>query len=177
MDLDKYQDEALKFVTHPHLYYFALGLSGEVAEFIDAVDQQSRKDVVKEAGDVLWYVANLATELMLPLSEIMGQTNFYFPTILVGTLSVSSLLSDMLNLVKDSGKVSEVVKKIYRDQLGDPTDEQLDMISMGLFRIVSHLHWLVHANGSSLDIVAHYNLVKLADRKERGVLSGSGDDR
>lgn len=61
--------------------YPTLGLageSGEVAEKIKKVirdkngvaDEETKEMIKKELGDVLWYVAQLATELGLSLDEI-----------------------------------------------------------------------------------------------------------
>lgn len=59
----------------------ALGVSGEAGEFADkikkilrdkngAFDDTDREAIKKELGDVLWYVAEVALYLDMPLSEI-----------------------------------------------------------------------------------------------------------
>ena len=83
MDFNQYQEAARRTAIYPcenGLVYTALGLvgeSGEVAEkgkkLIrgDLLEQgQFENDMVKELGDVLWYVANLATELGVTLSDV-----------------------------------------------------------------------------------------------------------
>lgn len=85
MTFDDYQKESRKTALYPDIgrnfIYPALGLcgeAGEVAEKIKKVlrdkggvmDDDTRSSVRKELGDVLWYVAQLATELKLPLDEI-----------------------------------------------------------------------------------------------------------
>jgi NTP pyrophosphatase (non-canonical NTP hydrolase) len=65
--------------------YPALGLTGEAGEVADKVKKQIRNlgvhtpsamsaedkaDLAKELGDVLWYVAQLATELGVDLDDI-----------------------------------------------------------------------------------------------------------
>jgi NTP pyrophosphatase (non-canonical NTP hydrolase) len=63
------------------LYYPALGLAGEAGEVADHFKKAIRDDagelgdarreaIAKELGDVLWYVAQIATELDLDLDEI-----------------------------------------------------------------------------------------------------------
>jgi NTP pyrophosphatase (non-canonical NTP hydrolase) len=89
LDFNHYQDEARKHATYPQLghnmVYPALGLSGESGEAADKVKKiwrnqdimdaqylegEQKLALVKELGDVLWYVANLAAELKYPLGEV-----------------------------------------------------------------------------------------------------------
>jgi NTP pyrophosphatase (non-canonical NTP hydrolase) len=61
--------------------YPTLGLSGEAGEVAEKIkkvirdkegkiDNETREMIRKELGDVMWYVAQLATELDLTLDEI-----------------------------------------------------------------------------------------------------------
>ena len=85
MDLNTYQKKARKTASYPHigknLSYLTMGLcgeSGEVAEKIKKVfrdhggkvSTKMRKDVSKELGDTLWYLANLCSELKLDFDDI-----------------------------------------------------------------------------------------------------------
>lgn len=89
MDFEEYQKKSKKTAIYPNkgndLIYPTLGLcgeSGEVAEKIKKVirdkngivDGETKKIIQKELGDVLWYVAQLATELNLSLDDI-AQSN------------------------------------------------------------------------------------------------------
>lgn len=61
------------------LSYVALGLAGEAGEVANKIKKYIRDDkfdesVVKEVGDVLWYVARMAQELSISLEEI-AQSN------------------------------------------------------------------------------------------------------
>ncbi len=56
----------------------ALGLAGEAGEVADSVKKMvfhqhgiDRDELVKELGDVLWYVAALCTKLDVSMSEVM----------------------------------------------------------------------------------------------------------
>lgn len=56
----------------------ALGLSGEVGEVNDAIKKHlfqghvlDKEHLIEEAGDVAWYLAELAVALETPLSEIL----------------------------------------------------------------------------------------------------------
>jgi NTP pyrophosphatase (non-canonical NTP hydrolase) len=59
------------------LIWNALGLAGESGEVVDLIKKQvchkhgiDRDVIAKELGDVLWYVAAIATKLDLKLSDI-----------------------------------------------------------------------------------------------------------
>ena len=81
MNFNDYQKRAIKTAIYPTDYrmvYPALGLAGESGEVCEKVKKHLRgddspnlrKDIEKELGDVLWYVANLASDLGLDLDDI-----------------------------------------------------------------------------------------------------------
>tara|TARA_R100000789_G_C2882789_1_gene115046 strand:- start:173 stop:490 length:318 start_codon:yes stop_codon:yes gene_type:complete len=81
MKMNDYQKRAIKTAIYPTDYrmvYPALGLAGESGEVCEKVKKylrgddspNLRKDIEKELGDVLWYVANLASDLGLHLDNI-----------------------------------------------------------------------------------------------------------
>ena len=85
MEFNEYQKIARTTATYSgageNFAYPALGLcgeSGEVAEKIKRIIRDGRRqatneesrDISKELGDVLWYIANLAHELNLKLDDI-----------------------------------------------------------------------------------------------------------
>ncbi len=85
MDMDSYQQEARKTAIYPgagrNIIYPVLGLAGEAGEVAEKVkkmlrdgngvmDSERRDSIIKELGDVLWYVANIASELGTSLSEV-----------------------------------------------------------------------------------------------------------
>ena len=88
MDLAEYQRLSRRTAQYPReawLAYPALGLAGEAGEVAEHAKKAIRDDrgevshtrraaMAKELGDVLWYVAQLATELDLDLDEI-ARTN------------------------------------------------------------------------------------------------------
>lgn len=87
MDLSEYQRQSRRTAEYPReawLAYPALGLAGEAGEVAEHAKKAIRDDagkisderkaaMSKELGDVLWYVAQLATELGLDLDDIAGQ--------------------------------------------------------------------------------------------------------
>jgi NTP pyrophosphatase (non-canonical NTP hydrolase) len=84
VDLCEYQRLSRRTAEYPReawLAYPALGLAGEAGEVAEhakkairddggAVLPERREALAKELGDVLWYVAQLASELELDLDEI-----------------------------------------------------------------------------------------------------------
>ena len=73
MDFKQYQTKAVSFAIYPATHkvlYPTLGLCGEAGEVAEKVKKQvrdgvfSRHETAKELGDVLWYLANLANDLI-----------------------------------------------------------------------------------------------------------------
>ena len=84
MEISEYQRLSRRTAEYPReawLAYPALGLAGEAGKVAEhakkairddagAVSSQRREQMAKELGDVLWYVAQLASELELDLGEV-----------------------------------------------------------------------------------------------------------
>lgn len=90
MTFDEYQDKSRKTALYPNLglqhpfTYVVLGLVGEAGEIAEkikkvlrdkggVVDDATKGELKKELGDVLWYIAQLATEFGLSLDEVAAQ--------------------------------------------------------------------------------------------------------
>ena len=89
MNLDEYQKAIIKYDTSVETDNLAsvgfiekiLGLTGEAGETADKVKKiirdkkgepsdEDRAAIVKELGDVLWYVASISRYLGIPLSDV-----------------------------------------------------------------------------------------------------------
>jgi len=85
MNFKEYQKQSRKTAAYPNVgsnyIYPTIGLageSGEVSEKIKkvirdqegAIDENARKEIEKELGDVLWYVSQLASELGISLDDV-----------------------------------------------------------------------------------------------------------
>ncbi|OGL72704.1 hypothetical protein A3F28_03295 [Candidatus Uhrbacteria bacterium RIFCSPHIGHO2_12_FULL_57_11] len=85
MTFDEYQKLAQTTARYPdagrNFVYPTLGLAGEAGEVADKIkkifrdkggllDEETRTTLKKELGDVLWYVAQLSTELGLSLDDV-----------------------------------------------------------------------------------------------------------
>lgn len=94
MDINDYQTKASDTAIYPptlqldgddipNIYYPAMGLCGEAGEVCNKikkvmrdnggrVTQAIRADMIGELGDVMWYVAELASKLGLELEDILA---------------------------------------------------------------------------------------------------------
>ena len=84
MTLNDYQDKALATAVYGKfnkIIYPTLGLTGEAGEVADKVKKvlrdnegffsdEIRSELIKEVGDVLWYVAALSNDLGYTLEEV-----------------------------------------------------------------------------------------------------------
>ena len=90
----------------------------------------------------------------------------------LGGLTYSSL-----GLVGEAGEIANKVKKILRDDYGVIQSTKIDEIGDEIGDVLWYLANICEDLGIELAEVAEVNLNKLYDRKERGVLKGSGDKR
>lgn len=85
MNFEEYREKSRKTAAYPdagnNYVYPTLGLAGEAGEVAEKIkkvirdkggqiNDETREEIKKELGDVLWYVAQLATELGLSLDDI-----------------------------------------------------------------------------------------------------------
>ena len=83
----------------------------------------------------------------------------------------------VMGLAGETGEVSEVVKKMYRDNHGVMTDEIKRKLMLEISDVIWYCAALCTELGVDFSEVAQANLDKLHSREARGVLHGSGDDR
>ena len=85
MDFKEYQKKSRKTAIYPNagknFVYPVLGLTGESGEVADKIkkvirdksgiiNRETKEELKKELGDVLWYLSQLASELKIPLSDV-----------------------------------------------------------------------------------------------------------
>ncbi|MBQ3441184.1 nucleoside triphosphate pyrophosphohydrolase family protein [Candidatus Saccharibacteria bacterium] len=88
MKFDEYQEQAKRSDTFEPCSLSevgftekVMGLAGEAGEVVDKfkkilrdkngeISDQDKENIVKELGDVLWYVASIARYMEVPLSEV-----------------------------------------------------------------------------------------------------------
>lgn len=165
MDLSKYQTEAYKLAIYPEVYkglYPMLKLMGELGEFEDVLSEPvvNLDDLNKEAGDVMWYVAAVATDMGIDL----------------GTLEKDQPGACLATSISEAMKLCETLGKLARD--GKISDERRALIPAQLAAIMNGaIATCGHMGGGSRAAILRLNLEKLTSRKERGKLSGDGDNR
>lgn len=82
-----------------------------------------------------------------------------------------------LGLVGEAGEVAEKVKKVIRDDNGSFSEEKKIEIAKELGDVLWYIANLAADIDMSMDLIATMNIDKLQSRKERDMLSGSGDNR
>lgn len=104
-----------------------------------------------------------------------------------GESMLQNLMYPTLKLNGEAGEVAEKIGKLIRDGKKEGGEEYPFSVYMpqevrdDLVKELGDALWYINACAkelnSSLDEVAKTNLDKLFDRKDRGVLHGSGDNR
>lgn len=94
-----------------------------------------------------------------------------------GSGRYESLSYAALGLSGEAGEIANKVKKVFRDDGGVLSEEKRQQIADELGDVL----WYAAQVATELDIdledPAERNVIKLRDRKNRGVISGSGDNR
>ncbi|MCA9335000.1 nucleoside triphosphate pyrophosphohydrolase family protein [Candidatus Saccharibacteria bacterium] len=89
----------------------------------------------------------------------------------------AQMMGQVLGLSDESGEVLGKFKKLLRDKQGVLEDNDKKEIMKELGDVLWYVNSVAHLLGYTLDDVAQSNIDKLASRKERGTLQGSGDNR
>ncbi|HTZ63078.1 MAG TPA: nucleoside triphosphate pyrophosphohydrolase family protein [Solirubrobacteraceae bacterium] len=82
-----------------------------------------------------------------------------------------------LGLCGEAGEVAEHAKKAIRDDQGRISDERRAAMAAELGDVLWYVAQLASELELELEQIAQANLAKLRSRQQRGVLSGSGDNR
>lgn len=216
MKLNDYQREASGTAIYPGrlsphgMMYCALKMNGEAGELAEhlllALNSEGfvpghlgmRPDrmalIVKEVGDVMWYLAAMCDELETDLRFIYG-AEVHVPK------GIYHLDREIIRLNAEVGQIAEQIGKAMRDdgygmpagyvpgalREGDPGNgrsAQADFTGPRRSKIMNHMRnaahclaFICHDLGISLEHAMEINIRKLAARKAKGTLSGSGDNR
>jgi NTP pyrophosphatase (non-canonical NTP hydrolase) len=82
-----------------------------------------------------------------------------------------------LGLAGEAGEVAEKVKKLLRDDGGVMSEERRAALAAELGDVLWYVAQVATEADLDLEEIAQANLDKLLSRRQRGVLSGSGDER
>lgn len=164
MTFEEYQKEAVKFCTETasNEEYLTLGLIEEVGEAAGKLAKRRRDDVwdekafIKELGDILWFVANLA--------------DYYDREF---DAKFSDGLKDCFLLEVDDDRFDDDIMRLLVYWVG----YFLDGEGWRLTDIVFEVGGIAKRHGYTLEQLAEINLAKLRDRAARGKIQGNGDER
>lgn len=164
MTFEEYQKAAVSFRTDTanNEEYLTLGLIAEVGEAAGKLAKRRRDGVfdekafIKELGDILWFVANLA--------------DYYdrdYDT------AHSDSLKDSFEEKADGDNFEDSAMKCITSYVA------LWVCNEGnyLIDVIAEVCNLAGRYGYTLEQVADINIAKLRDRAARGVIKGDGDER
>lgn len=83
----------------------------------------------------------------------------------------------ILGLVGEAGELANKYKKVLRDDKGELTEEKRLALIDELGDVLWYCSALARDLGTTLGFVAELNIAKLAARKAKGTIHGSGDNR
>lgn len=166
MNFNEYIPYAKKTITYDSyeklLFCCTTGLLGEFTEFAEHIEKRSSKPlIISEAGDILWYTAILVDALGISIDTNTVSTYYTLPNCGYKTI----------------GNIQEILKKAVRTHDWIPTEIQKDQLTLLFSDIVYGIQKFCWGYGYNISDVLQQNIEKLADRKERGVIHGGGDER
>ena len=88
-----------------------------------------------------------------------------------------AIIYPTLGLTGEAGEVANKVKKIIRDDGNKINEGLVQEISAEIGDVLWYIAVLADDIGCKLSDIANANLIKLANRKEKGTIHGSGDKR
>ena len=88
-----------------------------------------------------------------------------------------NLVYPTLGLAGEAGEVAEKVKKLLRDDAGVLSEERRAALAGALGDVLWYVAQVATEADLDLAEIAQANLDKLLSRQQRGMLSGSGDQR
>lgn len=117
----------------------------------------------------------MTTDLTFDEYQEMARRTAIYPE--VGECSPLSLAYVALGL-SEAGEIQGKIKKILRqDEGSEVTEKQKSALIKEIGDTLWYLAQLASELGYGLGEVADANIKKLADRQERGVIKGNGDER
>lgn len=171
--------------------YVVENLAGEAGEFMEVFSFTTIQndtgrwlpgtvsEFEKEAGDICWQVARLADTMEIPFADLVG---FAIDIIEKTHVKSYNVKDDVDRIVKCACRVSGIHAKLLRDTKGEQlipqwTSEAIEKVTSELRLILLSLIRLIHTYKLNIETVLQTNHDKLMSRKNRDVLSGSGDNR
>lgn len=159
-----------------NLSYLFCGVVEEFCEFKEAaaagggVSGDGNTAVLKELGDVVWYLTTMCSELNVEIESLIK-----LEAEPLGQFEYTKVLEDILLHI---GTIGGKIKKSIRDDGDEITREKGDVIIEGIMRIFHLINTcLCPYFKSTLLTVMELNVQKTQSRWKRGVVKGDGDNR
>lgn len=190
MDLCEYQkrarDTAIYLeIDNTKMLYPALGIIGECGEVAEKVKKLIRDDngnmtperktaIAKELGDCCWYLANICCDTNLDLDMVYKMKGFSL-THQIRKLTFPQLV---LHMNKYASIVAEILQEWhYVHKCHHNESFRFVHLPLHLSHIIVCIEEIARRCDFTLEDVYTTNIAKLADRKRRNVIKGSGDTR
>lgn len=166
MKLKTYQQLAQRTAIYPEhnaAAYLATGFVAEAMEMGLALErygvsagEEQRDDVIAEAGDILWFYAQICTEqgVDMEMTEVEMSADWV-------TVGCYMLLDPYAKSLRKG-------EQFFMEQIDRQSAQLIASQAAAIANVVA---------GLTLEEVLEKNIQKLASRQERGVLEGSGDHR
>lgn len=113
----------------------------------------------------------------MPILMNRYQENAILTAIYPGLGTIQGLIYVTLKLNGEAGEVAEDVGKAIRDDRAKITEDRRLKLAKELGDVLWYVAAVSKELGFDLEQIALMNLTKLAERREKGTLQGSGSDR
>lgn len=187
MNIQTYFAQARSVAIYPvaaQFYYPVLGLVGEFGELTGKMDAGGKATDIpaftKELGDCLWYITNTTLDLGREAHDLIGRLVPDTPVATFEELATAVMAKPPTgaeNVMTHLGIIAEIAKKTIRDNNCVISHEKKEKVMQSLMALMAMIVYLCNHNSIPLADVATGNIEKLFSRRDRGVLSGSGDNR
>jgi len=165
MTYNEYQEATKTVEIRPQTATVNLRLMCSICGLLEEKEElftaNSESDIVKEAGDVLFYIASIAIETGITMEELKQRFTEIEVVSYVNTLPL------------------KILKKTYRDMGGAMSKEYKNRLwgylSITLYDILAFLSF--NSIETTIEEIMEMNIAKLQDRLARGVIKGDGDTR
>lgn len=197
MNIEEYQSSSMETAVYKNIgenpFYPMKGLIGEFGELVEKVKKIERDDnsiltddkktqLIKEAGDVLWYLSSLCGELKIRLVNLIPLD--------VNSFDDLKIFMDIIQFNQDRNDINGIIFRMSHNigtlaSLLVGLDAKANLFNNDIFEemqlhltnIILLLYSFCEFFNIKLSHVAQINIDKLKDRHKRGVVSGSGDNR
>lgn len=176
-DVEKYFQSVSVFDRYtenvkPTVYF--LGLSGEVGELCGELTNsnypfiEDTQKIENEIGDVFWYWFALANRLKIDYKHIWNNSSLK---------NDGNYTKEILDIVSNTGRLIEHLKKSIRDDNSKITENRLKNIEEYMIKTLDSLFTFCNSICLKPSSILQSNYDKLSARQIVGTLQGEGDGK